>query len=440
MRVGLPLLTLVPGISGGSETYARELCRALARVGEHEYEALRPDARARRRRAGSRPSSPPGTRASTSTPGRLRAMAQRPAPARRAPAACSSGVDVVHYPLTVPVPPRGQAHGADPARRPAPRPAASSSRAASGCSARLAYDRAARDADACRRDQRVRAATGGRAARARSRARPRDPPRASTTSASRPAPASSASRSSSTPPGPGRTRTTRACSRRSRRLREERPELRLVLTGVGHDRGRAARRGRDARRRLGRRARLALPARVGARLPEPLRGLRPAAARGDGLRLPGRRVRRRVAARGGRRRSRPLRPARAGVDRRRRSSEALDRADELRATRARPRGRLHLGRDRARPRPGLRGGALRLKPHAVGVDHHPHRARRSAPPAPSRARAVPSTRRRRGRGARRCRDAATGRSARGRASRGRRRRTRSSTSSSTECDSPVATT
>ena len=42
MRVGLPLLTLVPGISGGSETYARELCRALARVGEHEYEALVP--------------------------------------------------------------------------------------------------------------------------------------------------------------------------------------------------------------------------------------------------------------------------------------------------------------------------------------------------------------------------------------------------------------
>ena len=40
MRVALPLLTLVPGISGGSETYARELCRALARIGEHDYEAL----------------------------------------------------------------------------------------------------------------------------------------------------------------------------------------------------------------------------------------------------------------------------------------------------------------------------------------------------------------------------------------------------------------
>ena len=32
MRVSVPLLTLVPGISGGSETYARELCRALARL------------------------------------------------------------------------------------------------------------------------------------------------------------------------------------------------------------------------------------------------------------------------------------------------------------------------------------------------------------------------------------------------------------------------
>ena len=42
MRVGLSLLTLVPGISGGSETYARELCRALARVGRHQYEVLAP--------------------------------------------------------------------------------------------------------------------------------------------------------------------------------------------------------------------------------------------------------------------------------------------------------------------------------------------------------------------------------------------------------------
>ena len=42
MRIGLSLLTLVPGISGGSETYARELNRALARIGTHEYEAIVP--------------------------------------------------------------------------------------------------------------------------------------------------------------------------------------------------------------------------------------------------------------------------------------------------------------------------------------------------------------------------------------------------------------
>jgi len=42
VRVGLSLLTLIPGISGGSETYARELTRALARIGSNEYVALVP--------------------------------------------------------------------------------------------------------------------------------------------------------------------------------------------------------------------------------------------------------------------------------------------------------------------------------------------------------------------------------------------------------------
>ena len=42
VRVGLSLLTLVPGISGGSETYARALTRTLARVGTNEYEAIVP--------------------------------------------------------------------------------------------------------------------------------------------------------------------------------------------------------------------------------------------------------------------------------------------------------------------------------------------------------------------------------------------------------------
>jgi glycosyltransferase involved in cell wall biosynthesis len=102
MLVGLPLLTLVPGISGGSETYARELCRALARVGKHDYEALvptlAPDA------GGGLPSVVAASYpASTTTQGRLRAMGGAwllPGALRR----YVDRADVVHYPLTVPVP------------------------------------------------------------------------------------------------------------------------------------------------------------------------------------------------------------------------------------------------------------------------------------------------------------------------------------------------
>ena len=52
-----------------------------------------------------------------------------------------------------------------------------------------------------------------------------------------PDPASRGSRSFSTPPDRGRTRTTSGCSRRSRCCARSAPELRLVLTGVGHDAG-----------------------------------------------------------------------------------------------------------------------------------------------------------------------------------------------------------
>lgn len=103
MLVGLPLLTLVPGISGGSETYARELARALARVGAHEYEVLAPtlapDAGGSLRTVVAA-----GYPASRTTPGRLRAMATtalRPGGLRT----YLERADVVHYPLTVPVPP-----------------------------------------------------------------------------------------------------------------------------------------------------------------------------------------------------------------------------------------------------------------------------------------------------------------------------------------------
>ena len=108
MRVGLSLLTLVPGISGGSETYARELGRGLARSGAHEYVALVPPLA---------PDAGDGLRtivaddypSSTTTAGRLRAMGGatiRPARLR----ALIGDVDVVHYPLTVPVPRPAKPH------------------------------------------------------------------------------------------------------------------------------------------------------------------------------------------------------------------------------------------------------------------------------------------------------------------------------------------
>ena len=103
MRVGLSLLTLVPGISGGSETYARELCRALARVGGHRYEVLVPTL-APEAGGGLETVVATGYPASTTIPGRLRAMVG----ASMRPGALAdrlTGADVVHYPLTVPVPP-----------------------------------------------------------------------------------------------------------------------------------------------------------------------------------------------------------------------------------------------------------------------------------------------------------------------------------------------
>ncbi|MDX6448090.1 MAG: hypothetical protein QOD08_553 [Gaiellaceae bacterium] len=103
--VGISLLTLVPGISGGSETYARELCLALARVGELEYRVfvpeLAPDA------GGGLPTEVVREyRASRSMPGRIAAMslaAARPGPLRRALRVEELGA--VHFPLSVMLPP-----------------------------------------------------------------------------------------------------------------------------------------------------------------------------------------------------------------------------------------------------------------------------------------------------------------------------------------------
>ena len=101
--VGISLLTLVPGELGGSETYVRELLRGLGRVGELSYRVLLPPVA---------PDAAEGLPAETATEyrgartiaQRLTAMAAataRPEPLRRR----LRGADVVHYPLTLRIPP-----------------------------------------------------------------------------------------------------------------------------------------------------------------------------------------------------------------------------------------------------------------------------------------------------------------------------------------------
>lgn len=101
--VGISLLTLVPGELGGSETYVRELLRGLGRVGEHEYKVLLPPVA---------PDAAEGLPAEMATEyrhaqtilQRLTAMglaAARPGPLR----ARLDDARVVHYPLTIRIPP-----------------------------------------------------------------------------------------------------------------------------------------------------------------------------------------------------------------------------------------------------------------------------------------------------------------------------------------------
>src|SRR5918996_5095504 len=103
MRVGISLLTLVPGEIGGAETYARGLARALADVGTLEYTAFVPPVA-----PGAGEGLPEVTvgeyRRAQSVPQRALAMALgalRPGRLRRRYA----GLDLVHYPLTIALPP-----------------------------------------------------------------------------------------------------------------------------------------------------------------------------------------------------------------------------------------------------------------------------------------------------------------------------------------------
>ena len=103
--IGISLLTLVPRISGGSETYARELIRALARVGRLEYHvfvpSLAPDAA-----DGLSSTIASSYPAASSMPGRMRAMAQATAfPGRlRRELTAERPLDALHFPLTITIP------------------------------------------------------------------------------------------------------------------------------------------------------------------------------------------------------------------------------------------------------------------------------------------------------------------------------------------------
>ncbi|MBA2462258.1 MAG: glycosyltransferase family 4 protein [Actinobacteria bacterium] len=103
MDVGISLLTLVPGEIGGAETYARGLAGGLVQIGTLGYTAFVPPVA---------PGAGEGLpevvvteyRRARSLPERALAMATaalRPGPLRHR----YEGVDLVHYPLTIAVPP-----------------------------------------------------------------------------------------------------------------------------------------------------------------------------------------------------------------------------------------------------------------------------------------------------------------------------------------------
>lgn len=102
MRIGISLLTLAPGDLGGSETYARQLVRALSRVGTLEYAVLVP-AHAKDAAEGlpaiAVDEPPVGKRGAPRIP--LMALSARRA---RGVGQRVAALDVLHYPLTVPIP------------------------------------------------------------------------------------------------------------------------------------------------------------------------------------------------------------------------------------------------------------------------------------------------------------------------------------------------
>jgi glycosyltransferase involved in cell wall biosynthesis len=105
--IGISMLTLVPGLMGGSETYARQLAAALVRVGELDYRVFVPP--------GAEPAGDglPTTvvdeyGTARSTAARAVAMARATvAPGRLRRALRVSELDAIHFPLTVMLPSPG---------------------------------------------------------------------------------------------------------------------------------------------------------------------------------------------------------------------------------------------------------------------------------------------------------------------------------------------
>jgi glycosyltransferase involved in cell wall biosynthesis len=101
--VGIPLLTLVPGLLGGSESATTELLRTLAGRGTLPYRVFLP-AGAPDGAQGLPSEIVPEYRFATTIPGRLGAMAlaaARPGPLERH----LRGLGALHYPLTIRIPP-----------------------------------------------------------------------------------------------------------------------------------------------------------------------------------------------------------------------------------------------------------------------------------------------------------------------------------------------
>jgi glycosyltransferase involved in cell wall biosynthesis len=102
VRVGISLLTLAPGDLGGSETYARQLVKALATVGELEYVVFVP-AHAKDAAGGLPAIEVREPSIARRGPARIAAMALSTLRSRKVRSRVDT-MDVVHYALTVPLP------------------------------------------------------------------------------------------------------------------------------------------------------------------------------------------------------------------------------------------------------------------------------------------------------------------------------------------------